>query len=66
LGAMATNYPVVSIKLRPIDEATLKALEDVELLSRSDICRRALRHYAKALGIEVPTPKRPKTKPTNQ
>jgi hypothetical protein len=60
---MATNYPVVSIKLRPIDEATMKALEDVELLSRSDIVRRALRHYACSLGIKVPSPKRrqPKT-----
>lgn len=57
---MAEKYPVVSIKLRPVDEATMLALEDVELLSRSDIIRRALRHYAKALGIEVPTPKRPK------
>ena len=60
---MATQYPVVSIKLRPVDEATMRALEDAELLSRSDIVRRALRHYAQALGIKVPTPKRPKTKP---
>ena len=62
---MATNYPVVSIKLRPVDEATMQALEDAELRSRSDIVRRALRHYAKALGIEVAQPKRPKTKPKN-
>jgi len=59
---MATNYPVVSIKLRPVDEATMRALEDAELLSRSDIVRRALRHYAQALGIKVPTPKQSKPK----
>ena len=63
---MATNYPVVSIKLRPVDEATMRALEDVELLSRSDIVRRALRHYASALGLEVPTPKRRHPKPKKQ
>jgi hypothetical protein len=58
---MATNYPIVSIKLRPMDEATMRALEDAELLSRSDIVRRALRHYASSLGLKVPSPKRPKT-----
>ena len=63
---MATKYPVVSIKLYPIDEATMRSLEDAELLSRSDIIRRALRHYAKALGLELAKPKRPKTKPVTQ
>lgn len=63
---MATHYPVVSIKLRPVDEATMRVLEDAELLSRSDIVRRALRHYAQALGLEVPTPRPRKTKPKTQ
>jgi hypothetical protein len=47
----------VGLRLDEEDLALLEALVAAEKLSRSDILRRALRAYAKALGV-TPQPKR--------
>lgn len=60
---MATTQTTVCAKLRPDEFKALEALEDLERLSRSDIIRRALWHYAQHLGV-APERKR-RTKPTN-
>jgi len=50
-----------ALRLDPSDEALLEALCEYERLTQSDVIRRAIRHYAHALGI-VETPKVPKVK----
>lgn len=63
---MATNRTTVCALLRPDEFEALQALEGLERLSRSDVIRRALWHYAQHHGV-TPEPKRkPKTKPSNQ
>jgi len=59
------SYRTVCAKLPPEDEATMVALEEAERLTRADIVRRALRHYAEHLGVK-PEPKRKRQpKPSN-
>jgi hypothetical protein len=41
----------VCVKFPPDDLAVLEALEEAERLKRSDIVRRAVRAYAKQLGL---------------
>jgi hypothetical protein len=60
---MANTQTTVCAKLRPDEAKALEALEDLERLSKSDIVRRAIWHYAKHLGV-APEPKR-KPKPSN-
>ena len=50
-----------ALRLEPSDEALLVALCEYERLTQSDVIRRAIRHYAHALGL-VETPKMPKVK----
>lgn len=55
------DLTTICVKFPPDDLAVLDALADHERLRRSDIIRRAVRAYAKQLGINV-EPKRPKPK----
>ena len=45
------DLTTVCVKFPPDDLAVLEALEKVERLKRSDIVRRAVRAYAKQLGL---------------
>jgi metal-responsive CopG/Arc/MetJ family transcriptional regulator len=49
------GYPNVVVRLDPDDKALLNAVIRAEKLNRSDVMRRALRAYAKQLGVEQPT-----------
>jgi hypothetical protein len=51
LFSMAHSLTTVCVKFPPEDLAILEALEGVERLKRSDIVRRAVRAYAKQLGV---------------
>jgi len=42
---------VFNFRLDSEDRSLLDALAEVEKLSRGDVLRRALRHYAKTLGV---------------
>jgi hypothetical protein len=48
----------IGIRLDAEDAALLAAVVRFEKLSRSDIFRRALRQYARAVGIEQPKPRK--------
>jgi len=52
------DLTTVCVKFPPEDLAVLEALEAFERLKRSDIVRRAIRAYAKQLGVGEP--KKPK------
>ena len=49
--------PVVVLKLDAEHKKLLNALIAAEKLNRSDVIRRAIRHYAKAIGVETTAPK---------
>jgi hypothetical protein len=51
------SEPHIGLRLDTEDRALLEACSKAEKLNKSDIIRRALRHYAKKLGV-VPAPKR--------
>lgn len=55
---MTEGKIIAAIRFEGDDLSLLKALEAEERLSRSDVVRRAVRAYAKQLGVEVPKPKR--------
>lgn len=55
---MNQNKIIAAIRFEGEDLALLKALEAEERLSRSDVVRRAVRAYAKQLGVEAPKPRR--------
>lgn len=57
--SILADLTTVCVKFPPDDLAVLEALEGFERLKRSDIVRRAVRAYAKQLGVGV----EPKTKP---
>lgn len=61
---MATNRTTVCALLRPDEFKALEALEDLERLSRSDVIRRALWHYAKHHGVAPEPARKPKPKPS--
>ena len=59
---MASEEPVmVSARFEGDDLALLEALVAEERLTRSDVIRRAVRSYAKQLGVSV-KPTKPKRK----
>jgi len=45
------------LKLDAEHKKLLNALIAAEKLNRSDVIRRAIRHYAKAIGVETTAPK---------
>ena len=49
---MQPGQPNVALRLDPEDLELLKRASATEKLNRSDVLRRALRQYAKSLGIE--------------
>lgn len=55
--------PHIGLRLDDEDRALLEGCAAQEKLSKSDILRRALRAYAKALGVEPSSAKRGKAKP---
>lgn len=56
---MNDELTTVCFKVKAPDLALLEALESHEDLRRSDIIRRAIRHYAEHLGVgSRPKPKR--------
>lgn len=55
---MAHELTTVCFKVKPPDLELLEALEAREDLRRSDIIRRAIRHYAEHLGVAPPKPKK--------
>jgi hypothetical protein len=56
------DLTTVCVKFPPDDLAVLKALEHVERLKRSDVVRRAVRAYAKQLGVRVDPPRKRRSK----
>lgn len=59
---MATTRTTVSALLRPDEFQALEALEGLERLSRSDVIRRALWHYAQHMGVAPEPARKPKPK----
>lgn len=58
---MATQGdPLFNLRLDEKDRALLEALVELERLTKSDVVRRAIRHYAEHLGVKPP--KSPKKK----
>ena len=57
--ARPTNSPTPNVVIRfdNEDKKLLKEMCAVEKLNRSDVVRRAVRHYAKHLGVEQPNPR---------
>lgn len=55
--------PHIGLRFDAEDRALLEACAAKEKLTRSDILRRALRAYAKTLGVELEPPKRQRPKP---
>lgn len=47
------NQPQVAVRFDDEDRAILEAVAKHERLTNSDIIRRAVRQYAKALGVET-------------
>ncbi len=58
IAGMATEFETVSARLDPEHVALLDACCEAERLRRTDIIRRALRHYAEHLGVAQAKPKR--------
>ena len=56
------NSPAIGLRLPPDELALLDALAEREERSRSDVIRRAIRAYAKALGVEAKPPRKTKGK----
>jgi hypothetical protein len=54
---MAHELTTVCFKVKPPDLELIEALETHEDLRRSDVIRRAIRHYAEHLGVTPPKPK---------
>lgn len=54
------DLTTVCVKFPPDDLAILEAIEKVERLKRSDVVRRAVRAYAKRLGVPLEQRKRSK------
>jgi len=48
---MAQYTPINAVRLDDEDKATLDAIIAYEKLTRSDVIRRAIRAYAKQLGV---------------
>lgn len=55
---MSEELTTVCFKVKAPDLALLEALETHEDLRRSDIIRRAIRHYAEHLGVSAPKPRK--------
>jgi hypothetical protein len=47
------DLTTVCFKVKPPDLRLLEALEELEQLKRSDVLRRAIRAYARELGVEA-------------
>ena len=54
---MQAGQPNVALRLDDEDLELLKRTCAAEKLTRSDVIRRAIRAYAKTLGVEQPSPK---------
>lgn len=52
--------PLFNMRLDARDRALLDALVEHERLTKSDVMRRAMRHYAAHLGIKEPKPAKKK------
>lgn len=50
--------PLFNLRLDERDRTLLDALVEFERLTKSDVMRRALRHYADHLGVTAPKPKK--------
>lgn len=48
--------PNVVLRLDAEDKKIVNALIAAEKLNRSDVIRRAIRYYAKSLGVEIQNP----------
>ena len=48
--------PVLTVRIDDEDKAVLVALTKFERLNMSEVTRRAIHHYAKALGVEPQPP----------
>lgn len=46
--------PLFNLRLDPRDKALLDAMVEHERLTKSDVVRRAIRHYAEHLGVKQP------------
>jgi hypothetical protein len=55
---MLDRGPLTNVRLDDEHRAILAALSEHERLTKSDIIRRALRHYAEHLGVKVPKPRK--------
>lgn len=55
---VSRNDPLLNLRLDERDRALLDAMVERERLTKSDVVRRAIRHYAEHLGV-----KQPKTSP---
>jgi hypothetical protein len=62
LFSILADLTTVCVKFPPDDLAVLEALERFERLKRSDIVRRAVRAYAKQLGVMDEPRSKPKPK----
>lgn len=58
IGIVTEDKIIAAIRFEGEDLVLLKALEAEERLSRSDVVRRAVRAYAKQLGVEAPKAKK--------
>jgi len=47
---------VLTVRMEEDDQAVIDALTRFERLNMSEVTRRAIRHYAKALGVEPVPP----------
>ncbi len=60
---MATRADqVFNFRIDAEDRALLDAVSEADKLSRGDVLRRALRHYAGHLGVKLPKTPKPKKK----
>ena len=55
---MSERDPLINVRLDEEDRALLEAVSAHEKLTKSDIIRRAIRHYAEHLGVKPPKPKK--------
>jgi hypothetical protein len=58
MSSMA-DLTTVCFKVKTPDLRLLEALEEREQLKRSDVLRRAIRAYARELGVEAAAPAKP-------